>query len=127
MTEKDNMTYTLRLKMDGQFPGAPDYDEWVITKETYDFALKGYNALKLEKLSDSDPLSCDTPAPEITADEVGDMCDQVAEVAAAQKREKVLKPIIDWINTHRKNNPDLSEYELLALLQLVEKSLRSKS
>lgn len=58
-------TYTLRLKMDGQFPGAPDYDEWVISEDAYDFVKASYNALKLKKISDSDPLfhtSAPTPA-----------------------------------------------------------------
>jgi hypothetical protein len=53
---KDTFTYTLRLKMDGNFPGAPDYDEWVISQETYEFVKASYNRLGLEKLSDSDPL-----------------------------------------------------------------------
>lgn len=58
-------TYTLRLKMDGQFPGAPDYDEWVISGDVYDFVKASYNALKLKKISDSDPLShTSAPAPE---------------------------------------------------------------
>ena len=59
--QKTLFTYTLRLKMDGQFPGAPDYDEWVISEDVYNFVKASYNALKLKKISDSDPLS-HTPA-----------------------------------------------------------------
>jgi hypothetical protein len=50
------ITYTLRLKMDGNFPGAPDYDEWEIMEESYDFIKKSCNATCPIKLSDSDPL-----------------------------------------------------------------------
>jgi hypothetical protein len=33
---KDNFTYTCRLKMDGHFPGAPDYTEYTISEDDYD-------------------------------------------------------------------------------------------
>jgi hypothetical protein len=56
MTAKAKFTYTLRLKMDGDFPGAPDYDEWVISKKTYDKVRDMLDVMKLEKISDSNPL-----------------------------------------------------------------------
>lgn len=54
--KKPKFTYTLRLKMDGNFPGAPDYDEYVIDEETYRIIRATLDSAKFEKLSDSNPL-----------------------------------------------------------------------
>ena len=57
MAGEEEFTYTLRLKMDGRFPGAPDFDEYEIPEHVYVVVRKMMEIARFRKISDSSPGS----------------------------------------------------------------------